>query len=158
MKRLLTGLVLCAMAVGTAFAAEPPAAWTAMQKLAGDWDVNWNGKPSSVNFKLISDGSALMETQTSENMVTMYHLDNGKLMMTHYCAAHNQPRMVADASPDGKTITFKFLDATNLASPDDGHMDHVVIAIEDDNHISETWSFLDHGKMQSETFHLTRKK
>ena len=158
MKRFLMGLVVCAIAVGTAVAAEPPAAWTTMQKLAGDWEVTWNGKPGTVNFRMISNDSVLMETQPSENMVTMYHLDNGKLMMTHYCGAKNQPRMLADASPDGKTISFKFLDATNLASPDDGHMDHVVIAIEDENHISETWSYLDHGKMQTETFHLTRKK
>ncbi len=157
MKRFLMGLGFAAVAVATAFAAEPPA-WMTMQKLAGDWEVTWNGKPSSVSFKLISDGSVLMETQPSENMVTMYHLDNGKLMMTHYCAAHNQPRMVADVSPDGKTLAFKFLDATNLESADAGHMDHMVMTIEDDNHVSETWSYLDHGKMQTETFHLTRKK
>ncbi len=68
----------------------------------------------------------------SEGMITMFHLDGAnRLMMTHYCGAGNQPRMQASASPDGKTLRFKFVDATNLESTESGHMDHVVIALLD---------------------------
>jgi hypothetical protein len=59
--------------------------------------------------------------------------------MTHY-GADDQPRMQATTSADGKTITFNFLDATNLASPADAHMHRVVIAWLDANHHTEEWN------------------
>ena len=93
-----------------------------------------------------------------EDMISMIHFDGAnRLLLTHYCAIGNQPRMVASASPDGKTVTFNFLDATNLASPQSGHMDHVVIAMLDANHHTEEWNFIDHGKVMKEVFDLTRK-
>ena len=68
----------------------------------------------------------MSEIKGKEDMITMFNLDGDRLLMTHYCACGNQPRMVASASPDGKTITFDFLDATNLATPDAGHMNRLV--------------------------------
>jgi len=65
--------------------------------------------------------------------------------------------MQASSSPDGKTITFDFVDATNLDSPDAGHMQRVVFTIRDANHHSEDWHFLDHGKEIVEKFDLERK-
>ena len=49
--------------------------------------------------------------------------------------------MVASASPDGKTITFAFLDVTNLATPDAGHMTALVISMPDANHHTEEWIY-----------------
>ena len=93
-----------------------------------------------------------------EQMISMIHFDGAnRLLLTHYCAVGNQPRMQATASPDGKTITFNFLDATNLNSSQTGHMDHVVIAMLDPNHHTEEWNFSDHGKPTKEVFDLTRK-
>jgi hypothetical protein len=77
--------------------------------------------------------------------------------MTHYCGAGNPPRMQASVSPEGKTITFNFMDATNLKSADDGHMDRMVLTMLDDNHHTEDWTFIDHGKEMKESFDLRRK-
>ncbi len=33
-----------------------------------------------------------------ENMITMFHMDGDRLLMTHYCGAGNQPRMKLVAS------------------------------------------------------------
>ena len=48
-------------------------------------------------------------------MITMFHMDGSRLLMTHYRGAGNQPRMTGTLSPDGKSVTFDFLDATNLS-------------------------------------------
>ena len=94
----------------------------------------------------------------NEDMISMFHLDGpNKLLLTHYCAAGNQPRMEASVSPDGKTIAFKYMDATNLATPDAGRMNSMVLTILDENHHTEEWTFLDHGKEMKETFDLRRK-
>jgi hypothetical protein len=77
--------------------------------------------------------------------------------MTHYCAAHNQPRMQAQVSPDGKKLHFTFVDGTNL-SASSGHMQQMTLTVDDKDHVSENWVFLHNdGKEVTELWHLTRK-
>jgi hypothetical protein len=133
-----------------------------LKSLAGTWEgKNSLGEPLQVSFKVTSGGSAVMSEiagHGNDNMITMFHLDGpNKLVLTHYCGAGNQPRMQASASPDGKAITFNFLDATNLASPDAGHMHRVALTVLDANHHTEEWTFADHGKEMKELFDLHRK-
>jgi hypothetical protein len=132
-----------------------------IKSLAGAWEgKNSQSQPLQVSFKVTSNGSAVMSEISGhgDDMISMIHFDGrNKLLLTHYCSAGNQPRMVASASPDGKTITFNFLDATNLASADAGHMQHVAFTILDANHHTEEWSFNDHGKEMKEFFDLHRK-
>ncbi len=93
-----------------------------------------------------------------EDMISMFHLDGpDKLLLTHYCSAGNQPRMQASVSPDGKTLTFHYVDATNLDGPDAGHMQTMVLTLLDDNHHTEEWTFVNHGKEMKEVFDLRRK-
>jgi len=136
----------------------------AMKSLAGTWTgKNSMGGTIQVSYRSTSGGSAVlgeiqMEMQgRSEDMISMIHMDGDRLLLTHYCEAGNQPRMSATASPDGKTITFNFLDATNLISPDAGHMHRVVFTFVDANHHTEDWQFLDHGKEMVEHFDLQKK-
>jgi hypothetical protein len=115
--------------------------------------------PVQVNFKVTAGGSAVMsEIIGHEDMISMIHLDGpDKLLLTHYCATGNQPRMQASVSPDGKIITFNFLDATNLATPDAGHMQKMILTLIDDNHHTEEWIFKDHGTEHTAVFDLHRK-
>jgi hypothetical protein len=93
------------------------------------------------------------------DMVTLYHPDGDSLMMTHYCAAHNQPRMRAGkVSPESRRIAFDFVDATNLASPDAGHMHRLVMTFEDRDRIVQEWTWREKGKETIEIFTLERKK
>src|SRR4029077_10987910 len=102
-----------------------------LKSLDGSWEGKMaNGEPIQVSYKVTSNGSALMsEIKGKEDMISMLSRDGERLLMTHYCAVGNQPRMVASASPDGKTFTFAFLDATNLATPDAAHMNRLVISM-----------------------------
>jgi hypothetical protein len=136
------------------------AAFTSLASLAGEWQLKAENMPSqTLTLKVVSGGSVLMESMEHESMITMYHLDKGRVMMTHYCAAQNQPRMQAQVSDDGKTFTFDFLDATNLANPSDGHMRKMVLKIQDKDHFTEEWFFNKDGKDNEHgVFHLTRKQ
>jgi hypothetical protein len=134
----------------------------ALKSLEGTWEgKNNQGQALKVTFRTTSGGSALLSEihgMDAENMVSMIHLDGDRLLMTHYCGAGNQPRMKATLAPDGKSVVFEFVDATNLASLDAGHMQHVVFAMPDADHHTEEWTFLDHGKVMKETFALQRAK
>ena len=116
---------------------------------------NWQGKDSlghlvKATFRLTGKGSALLseyvEPDQNEDMISMFHVDGDRLLMTHYCSAGNQPRMNATASPDGKTITFDFVDATNLPSLEAGHMRRLVIKILSPKQHTEEWTYVENGK------------
>jgi hypothetical protein len=125
---------------------------------------NWAGKnqqrqPLEVTFRMTAGGSGLMSEihgHGPENMITMFHLDGNRLLMTHYCGAGNQPRMKV-VSADPKSISFEFVDGTNIA-PGDGHMQRVTFTEPDTHHQVEEWVFLDHGKTMKEVFTLERVK
>jgi len=137
-------------------------AFDVLKALEGTWEgKNSQGQVVRVSFRMTAGGSAFLSEihgKGPENMITMFHMDGERLLMTHYCGAGNQPRMTATLSPDGKSVIFDFLDATNLASPDAGHMHHVVFTMPDANHHTEEWTFLDHGKEMKELFTLQRTK
>lgn len=160
----LLSLVFLAAAALTATSAlaqtDAQRAFATIKSMPGSWEGKTvNGQPIQVNYKVTAGGSAVMsEILGKEDMITMFHLDGSdKLLMTHYCGAGNQPRMQATMSPDGKTITFDFVDATNLASSEAGHMHRMVLTLIDDNHHTEEWTFIDHGKEMKEFFDLRRK-
>jgi len=156
----LVVLVAIAFATATAFAqTNAQKAFNAIKNMPGTWEQHSpDGRTLRVNFKVVSGGTAVMSEILipNEDMISMIHLDGpNRLLLTHYCGAGNQPRMQASVSPDGKVITFNFFDGTNIP-PDGGYMQRMVLTLIDDNHHTEEWTFLDHGKEQKEFFDLHR--
>ena len=149
--------VLC---VTAALADSNAPAFEKIKTLSGSWEgTGSNGKPVQVSFRVTSNGSAIMSEITGhEDMISMFHMDGDRLMMTHYCGAGNQPRMIGQVSPDGKTIKFDFLDATNVLPAQGGHMQHLIVTLTDENHHTEEWQFATNdGKTLREVFELTKK-
>lgn len=146
------------------FKVEENAAFQKMKTLVGSWEgVAMEGDqkiPTSARFKMVSDDSALMawlnEGSKNEEMVTMFHMDGKDLMATHYCAAHNQPRMVLQAGGDPNRLLFKFKDGTNIQS-DTGHMHQVAFVLDDPNHHAEEWTYIQNGKESTTRFDFKRK-
>jgi len=131
-----------------------------MKTLEGKWSgKNNQGQLVEVTFRVTAGGSALMSEihgQGPENMITMFHMDGDRLLMTHYCGAGNQPRMKI-VSSDAKSVSFEFFDGTNIG-PGDGHMQRATFTVPDADHHVEEWVFLDHGKEMKEAFTLARVK
>ena len=160
---LILFLALISMAaVGLATSKSQPE-FDQIKALAGKWEGKASdGRPLHVSYKLVSGGTAVMESieESSEaQMVTLYYLDGDHLMMTHYCTANNQPRMRADASTSSTgAIKFTFVDATNLSGPDAGHMHAHSIIWKDAGHITQQWTWREKGQERVETFELQRQE
>jgi hypothetical protein len=138
--------------------------WETIKSLVGEWDgftVKAGRKVAThVSVRMTGDGSAVMhviDPGTPHEMVTMFYMDKDTLMATHYCAAHNQPRFEAAASPDPRKIAFAFKDGTNIR-PGDAYMSRLVITVVDADHHDEDWGYDLGGKLSTATFHLTRVK
>jgi hypothetical protein len=137
-------------------------AFEKLKSLQGTWaGVNPEGAKMRTTYRLTAAGSVLMADVgegTSMEMVTMFHLDGDRLMLTHYCSAKNQPRMTAKISPDLKTISFNFLDATNVPDPKAGHMHDAVFTFVDSQHYTEEWTWTEAGKASKHRIELQREK
>jgi hypothetical protein len=139
------------------------AAFAKLKSLTGVWEAKVDGKTARLTYELTGAGTTLIETEGGDahpGMMTMYHLNGSRLMLTHYCMAGNQPRMQAK-SYDAKTgeLQFRFLDATNLKTPNDGHMHNATIRIIDHDHLVSEWEFYENGKKKfGEAAEYTRVK
>ncbi len=166
----VTVLVTSLLIAGMSFAgpAMAPTAKTVpefekMKSLVGEWQgKSLEGNNAKVTYTLVSDNSALEEKLTmggESEMVTMYYPEGDHLMMTHYCSAHNQPRMRSEkASTDSKNIVFDFVDATNLATPDAGHMRKLALTFADQDHFTQEWTWSEKGKDSTVAIRFERKK
>ena len=128
-----------------------------LKALEGQWEATTPEGKTRVIYQVISNGSALMETVVSENMVSIYHPDGNSILMTHYCAVGNQPRMRAQGVK-GDTLTFTYVDAANLKGSADGHMYGLVIKFQDADHMTQEWTWKADGKETKSVFQLQRVK
>ena len=124
-----------------------------LKKLAGNWyEVGKDGQPTDKlvsSIRVTSAGTAIEETLFpggDHEMITMYHLDGEDLLLTHYCALGNQPRMKAEPGSDARRIVFKCVGATNLKSEEEQHMHQATLTIADDNHLQAEWVSNKEGK------------
>ena len=96
-----------------------------MKQLAGNWE--WEGdfgkgiEKVKANYRLTSANSTIIETfhmGIPHEMVSVYHEDkNKKLIMTHYCALANQPKLVLTGLDNNKM-------SMNLSSDSDIDLAH----------------------------------
>jgi hypothetical protein len=158
LSRFVT-LLLLLSSIAAAAQSDSAKAFDRMKLLAGTWvGKNSEGHAVSDRFQITSAGGSLMsELSADEPMTSMFYMDGDRLMMTHFCPSKNQPRMKATISPDGATITFDFLDATNLATPETGHMHRAVYVLTGPDSLAEEWTWRQNGKETKDRFELHRK-
>ena len=142
---------------------KPASGFDRLKVLAGEWHgTDESGKPVTCAFRVVSNGTALEETFQSENdnqMVTMYTPDGNRVALTHYCSKGNQPKMESPAvTATADEFAFTFTGATNLASPEDTHLHHLVLQIDDAEHFTETWTIHEKGHDTKRVFKFTRRK
>ena len=136
--------------------------WQRLKTLVGNWEgtVEMEGKPmpATVEVRMTGDGSAIMHVMDKDGpyeMVTMIHADGKRLLATHYCAAHNQPRMALVPSKAANQVAFSFVDGTNIG-PGEEHMRSVVFTFTDADHHEEAWT--SSGSSKPGVFKFARKK
>jgi hypothetical protein len=134
-------IVLLAVALGaagvslaqTAPAAAPAAApaphlLDRFKALEGTWSasgLDGNSAPDlRIRYETTAGGNAVVETlfiDTPHEMRTVFYKDGADLVLTHYCASGNHPRMRARPI-EGDKIAFAFDGANNFDPASAGHM------------------------------------
>jgi len=169
MKAVRLMLIFTLLSTGAFAQTEAQKSFDKLKALSGAWEgkvttdlkvaTPLDNEPTHVTLRTTSRGNALMHEMTSagspDDPITMFYLDEGRLLLTHYCDAGNRPRMEGKISPDGKTLEFEFVDVAgkNLHQ----HMHHAKFTFIDANHHIEEWTFMLGDQTVHAHFDLQRK-
>jgi len=130
-----------------------------LKKLEGHWegmsnDMSPDKQPHLIttDYHVTSGGTAVVETLfagTPHEMVSIYHDEDGKLAMTHYCLMRNQPHMTLQKS-SADTVTLA-VGKNGGVDPKSMHMHEVALKQPSDDQLVETWTSYSEGKAQTPT-------
>ena len=168
-RTVMGGAALLALLLaGGNAAAEGESVMEKLARLQGDWIMlDENGAETDMigsTFRLTAGGSVLVEVMGPDEgfeMFNMFHADGERVLMTHYCAAGNQPRMEVKATDDENRLELQFESVTNLASPGANHMHQAEYIFRGDDRLTTRWWSMQDGKVDEEihvTIELQRKE
>jgi hypothetical protein len=128
--------------------------------LKGEWKGEVKGIDTTLIYTVTANGSALMEERRpgkGPEMITMFTVDGDHLIATHYCSAKNQPEMATSTITDAqRRLAFSLVRVTGLKSADDWHNTGLTVIQQDNDHLTQEWSYHFKGKTGKNFFHFTR--
>jgi hypothetical protein len=169
-RRLLPAAAILGALAGAASAqttaVDAKTAFERLKTLAGTWEGQAGhgqaDQAATVTYRVASGGSVVEETLfpgSPHEMISMYHLADGDLVLTHYCAMANQPRMRLDrkaSTPD--RLVFAFDGGTNFDPAKDAHVHSGVVEWKGES-LHNAWAVYSGGKETGRNeFVLSRKK
>jgi hypothetical protein len=164
------GLSIAVLAGSSAVAsaqspADTAAAFVRLRTLAGQWDATEKGNPSfaeTVTYSMTGRGTVLVEDMRATSMghmLTAYHLDKGRLVLTHSCGAGNQPNMRLRVIEEGRRrLQFELHDITNLSSPEAYHSTRVNVSFVGETRVDLEYRGSAGSRETVQVFQLVRKK
>ena len=155
-----TALFVVALAAFAVDKSKSEEAFDSLATLKGEWSGEQEGVKISLIYMLTANGSTLMEEFRPESgavMITMFTVDGDHLIATHYCSAKNQPQMITSAITDlHKPLAFSLARITGLKSPDDWHNTGLTVIEEDNDHLTQEWTYQSKGQTGKRIFRYTR--
>lgn len=141
-----------------------------LKTLAGDWQAGTGhehggagaSNPNGVlTFRTKAAGSAVVQTtrlgQPGE-MESVFHMDNGKLLLTHYCALQNAPVLEFQKSGKPGEIKFVFQGGTNFDPKVDAHFHEGTFQVKGRDTVEQTFTVFANGKATPEGRSVLRRK
>lgn len=162
MNKTLFATILCFLFIGASSAVADQGqhkpyvgskAFERMKQLVGNWEGTMDmGKETmkmKASYKLTAAGSALVETfheGTPHEMVSVWHDNkNKKLSMTHYCAEHNQPKLIMQGMDD-KQVTMDLASDSEIDVANESHIHSAAIQFEGKDRMTHMWTSFKDGK------------
>ena len=125
-------------------------AFEKMKTLAGSWEGTVMGIPINFTIRAASSGTAILHEGNTEkgvpnHEITMFYVEEDRLIAIHYCDAGNRARTEGKMSADGKSVEFNFLDVAG--STKGGLLKRMMFTMVDANkHVIDFTFIMPNGK------------
>ncbi|HEY1601001.1 MAG TPA: hypothetical protein VGG64_15465 [Pirellulales bacterium] len=137
-----------------------------LKTMTGEWERSGDehdhgGGSHSVAFRPTAAGSAVMETifeGEPMEMISIYHMDGDKLLLTHYCALQNAPIMRFEKCDKPGEIKFVFQGGTNFDPQVDAHVHEGVMRVKDANTVESSFVGYSDGKPDQRPHGILKRK
>jgi len=149
--------------VAQADPAQRAALFDRVKDLEGTWEMNdeTGNRIVGTVYTVSSGGSVVREIMfpgTDHEMTNVYHMDGPTLVMTHYCALGNQPRLRAVAADPAGPIRFTTDSVTNYTARAQPYMGQLTLVMTGKDSLRQEWKSFNMGPQGHDaTFDLTRK-
>ena len=128
-------------------------AFESMKQLVGSWagtiDMGQGPQTITASYRLTAAGSAIVETVfegAPHEMMSVYHdTSDRKLVMVHYCAEHNQPRLTLTSMTQDE-LKFDLAPDADVDVSRDKHIHAVVLRIEGKDKMVQRFTAFEGGK------------
>lgn len=136
------------------------AAFEKLLSLEGTWKVKSSTADFRIIFEAISGNTVLLETWmvgSSKHSITVYHLDDDRVIATHYCPQGNQPRLELDSEWAAGQLDFTYFDATGMEDADEPHQHNLSFSLnETDGEITRSERYINSGVEETDSLTLER--
>lgn len=161
---VLACLPMLASAADQAAPAAKPHLLDRFKALAGEWSgegLDGNSMPgASVSYTVTAGGHAVEELLfpgTPHEMRTLYVRDGDDVVLVHFCASGNHPKMRAREERDGR-IVFDFDGAVNFDPAKAGHMHDASFTFLGPDELRTRWQFWQGGQPAEHVANLHLKR
>jgi len=142
-----------------------------LKTLAGEWQVGAahehggaataSSYGDALSFKVMAAGSAVVQTTRRgrpDEMESVFHMNGGQLLLTHYCALQNAPVLRFEASNTPGEIKFVFHGGTNFDPKVDAHFHEGTFRVIDKNTVEQTFTVYANGEANPEGRSILKRK
>lgn len=169
LRFIVVALAVSSLSASSAFAQaiDGKAAFEKLKTLTGTWSgpIGTAGGPKGrISYEVISGASVVMEVLfpgEPHEMRSMYHLDKGDLIMTHYCSGGTQPHLrLSKSASTPDRLVFDFDGGTNFDVNKDSFIHNGEIRFLADGRMEASWTSWANGKSAGANhfFALSREK
>jgi hypothetical protein len=125
-------------------------AFEKLKAMSGSWQGTIMNIPINFTIRPASSGTAILHEGNTEkgppdHEITMFYIEEDRLLAVHYCDAGNRARLAGKMLPDGRGVEFSFLDVAG--STKGGLVKRMLFTMAEANkHVVEITFIMPNGK------------
>jgi|ERR1044071_2952056 hypothetical protein len=155
--RIFLFTLVCVWLTRTAVLGGELTPFEVFQSLKGSWMIQAGDKTLPFQMTYDVQSHATIVTEQFGKELSVFCLDGGSFLMTHFCNRGNQPRLKLKSGGPAGSYEFDMFDITNLKNAADPHVQRIIYQILDPQHMNLEIIWKKGADEESEKYILTKR-